>query len=167
MSEGRRKFPDSGFRPPPSGLKRWRPFDGLDAANSRYNRKFVPCGEGRSVSMQFDLRQLGRHGGGQRDEHLDRTFEPSAFETPDEREDAYRVTGRVETRLELECSRCLEPYDVPVDATLELRYVPAPAGNGPAQGNHGHGDEVEREVAEDDLTTAFYRNEELDLGELM
>ena len=136
--------------------------------------------------MQFDLRQLGRHGGAQRDEHLDRTFEPSAFETPDERDDAYRVvapvhlvldihkdrdtyrvTGRVETRLQLDCSRCLEPYEVPVDATLELRYVPAVDVNGPGQGNHGRGEEIEREVAEDDLTTAFYKNEELDLGELM
>jgi uncharacterized protein len=46
---------------------------------------------------------------------------------------------------------------VPVDSAFELRYVPAAANEG----------EQEREVAEDDLTTAFYRDEHLDLGELM
>ena len=128
------------------------------------------------MSMQFDLRQLGRHGGASRDEHLDRTFEASAFETPEEHDDAYRVvapvhlvmdvhkdrdtyrvTGHVETRLELECGRCLDSFQVPVDSTFELRYVPAAANAG----------EGEREVDEDDLTTAFYKDEKLDLGELM
>jgi uncharacterized protein len=136
--------------------------------------------------MQFDLRQLGRRGGASRDEHVDRTFDTSAFEAPEERDDmyrvvapvhlvmdvhkdgdAYRVTGRVETRLELECGRCLDAFEVPVDSGFELRYVPAPTNEAAGQGNPGRGNEIEREVAEDDLTTAFYRNEQLDLGELM
>ena len=123
--------------------------------------------------MQFDLRQLARSGG---DEHLDRTFPPAAFETPEARDedytiaapvhlvidvhkqnDAYRVTGRVETRLRLECSRCVEPFEIPVDSAFELRYVPQSANTG----------NEEDEVAEDDLTTAFYKDETLDLGELM
>src|SRR5205814_2798014 len=58
---------------------------------------------------------------------------------------------------QLACGRCLEVFDVPVDSEFELRYVPA-------ADNRGEG---EREVEEDDLTTAFYRNEQLDLGELM
>ena len=128
------------------------------------------------MTMRFDLRQLGRHGGALRDEHLDRTFEPGAFEASDERDDAYhvvapvhlvmdvhkdrdvyRVTGSVQTRLELECGRCLDRFEVPVDSTFELRYVPASTNTG----------EGEREVEEDDLTTAFYRDEQLNLGELM
>lgn len=126
--------------------------------------------------MQFDLRQLGRRGGASRDEHVDRTFDTSAFEAPDERDDTYRVvapvhlvmdvhkdgdtyrvTGRVSTQLELECGRCLDPFGVPVDSAFELRYVADVANTG----------DEEREVAEDDLTTAFYRDEHLDLGELM
>src|SRR5437868_751351 len=121
--------------------------------------------------MQFDLRQLGRRGGAARDEHLDRTYEASAFETPREHDDlyrvvapahlimdvhkdgdTYRVTGRVETRLALECGRCLESFQVPVDSTFELRYVPAPTSVG----------EGEHEVDEDDFTTAFYKDEQLD-----
>jgi len=125
------------------------------------------------VTMQYDLRQLARNGG---DEHLDRTFQPAQFSTADAADedyavaapvhlvldvrkdrDAYRVTGRVQTRLRLNCGRCLEPFEIPVDSAFELRYVPAAANTG----------DDEREVAEDDLTTAFYKNETLDLGELM
>jgi len=124
--------------------------------------------------MQFDLRQLARTGG---DDHLDRTFQPADFQTPEPKDedyaivapvrlvmdvhrdrDAYRVTGRVQTRLRLECGRCLEPFEIPVDSAFELRYVPEIATGPGAE---------EREVAEDDLTTAYYRNETLDLGELM
>jgi uncharacterized protein len=135
--------------------------------------------------MQFDLRQLARSGG---EDHLDRTFQPEQFDpsvVQDEEytvvapvrlvmdvrkdRDAYRVTGQVQTRLRLECGRCLEPFEIPVDSAFELRYVPDPTPAVPpdGKGHAGKGDDVEREVAEDDLTTAFYRNEALDLGELM
>ena len=128
--------------------------------------------------MQFDLRQLGRKGSGTiRDEHVDRTFQPSEFAASvvaDEEYriaapvhlvmdihkdgEAYRVTGRVETRLELECGRCLESFEIPVDSPFELRYVPdvAPSADG-----------EERQVTEDDLTTSYYKEDSIDLGELM
>lgn len=126
------------------------------------------------MSLQLDLTHLGRHGRG--DEHVDRTYDPAAFtSTPSDADEyrvtapvhlvmdvhrdgtAYRVTGRVDTRLALECSRCLEPFDVPVSSAFELRYVPQDENTG----------DGEREIAEDDLTTAFYRDNTLDLGELM
>ena len=121
--------------------------------------------------MLFDLSHLGRHG--RRDEHVERTFDPSAFDPQDEDYrvaapvalvmdvhkdgEAVRVAGRVRTALELECGRCLEPFALPVDSSFDLRYVPAHANTG----------EDEREVGEDDLTTAFYSGNQLDLGELM
>ena len=71
--------------------------------------------------------------------------------------DVYRVTGRVDTRLELECSRCLESFEIPVESTFELRYVPQDQNTG----------EGEREIDEDDLTTAYYRDQTIDLGALM
>ena len=136
------------------------------------------------MNMQFDLRQLGRQKGGSlRDEQVDRTFQPSEFEASvgadeeytvaapvhlemDVHKDgeAYRVTGRVATKLQLECGRCLEPFEIGIDNPFELRYVPlveAPPG-----GKTGDAGE-EREVAEDDLTTAFYKEDSIDLGELM
>src|SRR4051794_31045476 len=137
--------------------------------------------------MQFDLRQLARNGG---EDHLDRTFEPAQFDASDVKDeeyqvvapvhlvldvrkdrDAYRVTGHVATRLRLECGRCLEPFEAPVESAFELRYVPEPvpasAAGKETPGRKRDAQEAEREVAEDDLTTAFYRNETLDLGELM
>ncbi len=69
----------------------------------------------------------------------------------------FRLVGRAQTTLELPCSRCVEPFTWPVDAEFDLRYQPR------AQ-NAGEG---EREIEEDDLTTAFYENDEIDLGQLM
>jgi len=119
--------------------------------------------------MLLDLRKLR----GPR-EHFERTFQPSVFDPQDEDyrvaapvelsmdveksgADAFRVTGRATTRLELTCSRCVEPFELPVDARFELRYVPQ---------SENAGDE-EREIAEDDLTTAFYREGALDVPEML
>lgn len=71
--------------------------------------------------------------------------------------DLFRLAGTVTTTLELLCSRCLEPFQLPVDARFDLRYQPQTANAG----------EGEREIREDDLTTAFYENEQIDLGQLM
>jgi uncharacterized protein len=107
-------------------------------------------------------------------ERIERTIPPSAFEPADEDyrvaepvelamtvekagKDVFRVTGRARTRLELDCSRCLEPFQAPVEAAFELRYVPHAENTG----------EGEAEIAEDDLTTAYYREGELDVIELL
>jgi uncharacterized protein len=119
--------------------------------------------------MLLDLNKLH----GQR-EHFERTFEPAAFDPQDSEyrvagpvalvldvqklgAEAFGVTGRVSGRLEMDCSRCLEPFEVPVDASFELRYVPQTENTG----------EGEREIGDDDLTTAFYREGMLDLIDLM
>src|SRR4026207_1859579 len=69
----------------------------------------------------------------------------------------FRLVGRVQTTLELPCGRCLEPFTTEVDQTFDLRYHPHTLNTG----------EGERELEEDDLTTAFYENDEIDLGHLM
>jgi uncharacterized protein len=71
--------------------------------------------------------------------------------------DQFRLSGTVATTLELGCSRCLEPFALPVDAAFDLRYQPHARNTG----------EGEREIEEDDLTTAFYENDTIDLGQLM
>jgi DUF177 domain-containing protein len=75
-------------------------------------------------------------------------------------EDRYTLTGRLTAALELGCSRCLEPYRLPVDAEVDLTYVPH-AANAAASGDE------EVELSDDDLTTAFYRNHVLDLAEMV
>jgi uncharacterized protein len=71
--------------------------------------------------------------------------------------DQFRLVGGVQTTLELPCSRCLEPFTWPIDSSFDLRYQPHTVNTG----------EGEREIEEDDLTTAFYENETIDLGQLM
>jgi uncharacterized protein len=71
--------------------------------------------------------------------------------------DQFRLAGAVGTMLEQPCSRCLEPFTTTVDVPFDLRYQPHTATAA----------EAEREVEEDDLTTAFYENDTIDLGQLM
>jgi uncharacterized protein len=89
------------------------------------------------VSLAFDIFKDAGHGG------------------------QFRLAGRTQTTLELPCSRCLEPIRVPVDAPFDLRYQPH------APNDAGHGKNDEREIAEDDFATAFYENDQIDLGQLM
>jgi len=70
----------------------------------------------------------------------------------------FRIVGTVRTTLEVPCSRCLEAFTIPVDAQFDLRYLPQ------TENKAAHDD---REIEEDDLSTAFYTNEEIDLGQLM
>jgi uncharacterized protein len=124
---------------------------------------------GARTIMLLDLSKLH----GQR-EHFERTFQPAAFDPQDEDyrvaapvelsmdveragADVFRVTGRAVTRLEFECGRCLDAFELPVDARFELRYVPQVENTGDA----------EREIDEDDLTTAFYREGLLDVIEML
>ncbi len=119
--------------------------------------------------MLFDLNKL--HGARAQ---IVRTFQPSAFDPQDEEyrvaapvelsadvlrlpSKAFGVSGRVATRLQAECGRCLEPFDVPVDTAFDLHYVPHVENIG----------EGEREVGDDDLATAYYREGMLDLLDLL
>ena len=71
--------------------------------------------------------------------------------------DQFCLAGRVRTTLELPCSRCLEPFERAVDAAFDLRYLPRRANAG----------DEEREVQDDDLSTAFYEDDTIDLGQLV
>src|SRR5690242_7640806 len=100
-------------------------------------------------------------------ERLERRYEPSALARPDDpfrlvgpvdlaaeaRKDGQKVRliGRVKATLELDCSRCLEAFSVPVDAAFDLLFLPASENAG----------EGERETAEEDLGVSYYRDEEI------
>ena len=105
-------------------------------------------------------------------ERYEKTYAPDAFTGSDQYrivepvalafdihkdKDQFHLVGDVRTTLELPCSRCLEPFQSPVDSHFDLRYQPKTENTG----------EGEREIEEDDLTTAFYADEEIDLGQLM
>jgi uncharacterized protein len=71
--------------------------------------------------------------------------------------DRYRLAGTVRTEIELGCSRCLEAYRLAVDAPFDVRYLPQ---------SENTGDE-EREVEDDDLSAAYYRDDAIDLVQLI
>lgn len=71
--------------------------------------------------------------------------------------DKFRLAGAARTELELLCSRCLEPFRMPVDSSFDLRFLPATEMTA----------DEEREVQEADLETSYYRDDQIDLNELL
>jgi uncharacterized protein len=106
-------------------------------------------------------------------QRFERTFEPSELHQEDEAyrvvapvhlafdihkdKDKFRLVGKVRTELELPCSRCLEPFRMPIDLEFDQRYLPQSEASA----------EEESEVAEDDLETSFYRDDQIDLDGLL
>ena len=107
-------------------------------------------------------------------ERVDRTIAASALPTGDQTGFAvqapvrlafdifkdgkqFHLVGHVQSTLTLTCGRCLEEMALPVDVPFDLLYLPH-------QENVGEG---EVEVEDDDLTTAYYRNDQIDLGQLV
>jgi uncharacterized protein len=124
---------------------------------------------GRLIVMLLDLNKLhgARH-------QVQRTFDPKVFDPPDEEyrvaapvelsaivektgADTFRVVGRAKTTLELTCGRCVEPFELPFDASFDLRYVPVVENDG----------EGELEIDSEDLATAYFREGLLDLVDLL
>jgi uncharacterized protein len=106
-----------------------------------------------------------------------RQYEPSAFAEDDEDyrvvapvslgftihkdKDRFRLVGTVGTTLELRCSRCLEPFALPLDAAFDLRYLPVGAAAPDDQ------ETEDRELGEDDTAATFYEDDAIDLADLL
>lgn len=111
--------------------------DGVDHFEKRYEPTLFPTTEGDAfrvvapVMLSFDVdgQVTGRH----------------------------RVKGHLTGELELTCSRCLEPFTLPIATDFDLQYVP----------RTDKASEGEKEVEEDDFTTAFYSEDQIDLGHLV
>jgi len=65
------------------------------------------------------------------------------------------VKGRIKTLLSFVCSRCLVPFEIPVDSRFDLVYLP---------------EELEmarEELSSDDLLISFYYSRKIDLREVV
>ena len=119
--------------------------------------------------MQLDLTRYRRPL-----DHFTRTFEPQEvpadgdsfvvaapvvldFDIHKDKE-KFRLVGSVRTELELPCSRCLEPFRFPVEATFDQRYLPA--ADAAAQSE-------DVELGEEDVEVSYYRDDAIDLAGLM
>ena len=118
--------------------------------------------------MQLDLTRYRQPLG-----HFSRTFQPGEvaqegdpyqiiapvqldFDIHKDKE-KFRLEGTARTELEMACSRCLEPFRMPIDVAFDLRYLPASEMSS----------EDEREVQDEDLETSYYRDDQIDLNELL
>jgi uncharacterized protein len=72
--------------------------------------------------------------------------------------DELRLTGRVMATVQTDCARCLMPFPIHVDESFDLFYIPSVGRLGPDE---------ERELAKDDLLVAFYRDDWLDLDDVV
>jgi uncharacterized protein len=70
------------------------------------------------------------------------------------------VRGRLESSVEIDCSRCLEGYALALGQELDLFYLPRPAGQDEAQ-------EEEVELTDRDVVVGYYDGDQLDLGEVV
>ena len=121
------------------------------------------------MSMLLDL---SRFRGGA--EQVTRRFEAEAF-APDEdfrvvapvgleaeiRKDAQKVrlVGRLTAELEAECGRCLEPFRIPIDAPLDLLFLP--------ESEQVKADVKDLEVQDADTAVSFYKDDVLDVGAMI
>lgn len=69
----------------------------------------------------------------------------------------FRLVGRIEALLDLGCGRCLERFPWSVGVDIDMLYLPESE-------NALEGD---ARIEEADVNTAFYRDEKIDLAELV
>jgi uncharacterized protein len=106
--------------------------------------------EGLSVSRDFEFSSL------------DLIDENTVFLSPARADvvirkigDEVMIKGTLTARLSFVCSRCLSPYDYPVDASFDLVFLPEDL------------DTIKDELDEDDIDRTFYRHRRLDLREII
>lgn len=106
--------------------------------------------EGLKVSRDFEFL------------NLDLVEEDAVFLSPAHAEvvvrkidDEILIKGRLTARLSFVCSRCLSPFEFPVDAAFDLVYLPEEL------------DLMKDELEEDDLERVFYRGDAIDLHEVV
>ncbi|MBN2408214.1 MAG: DUF177 domain-containing protein [Candidatus Aminicenantes bacterium] len=106
--------------------------------------------EGLSVSRDFEFLSV------------DLVEEDTAFLSPAHAEcvvskagDEIWIKGRLTARLSFICSRCLSPFEFPVDSSFDLVYLPEELGL------------MKEELEKDDLGQAFYQDNQIDLREII
>jgi uncharacterized protein len=75
-------------------------------------------------------------------------------------DDTVHVRGHLAAEVGLQCGRCLEPFQVPLDQELDLFYLPHRPGLDEEE-------EDEVELSDRDMVVAYYRDDTLDLGDVL
>jgi uncharacterized protein len=75
-------------------------------------------------------------------------------------DESVHVRGHLDARMQLDCGRCLEPFDLTLAQDLELFYLPH-------ESDAVQEDEDEVELSDRDMVVAYYRGRRLDLAEVV
>jgi uncharacterized protein len=89
--------------------------------------------------------------------HIEGTIERGGAEV-------YQFRGRMQARLSLTCARCAEPFELPVDAPVDLRFVPA-SSDAPSS-SPVDGDEDGHEMDDEDPAVVPYDAPRIDLAQV-
>lgn len=93
---------------------------------------------------------------------------PAHFEGDVERgrAEAYHLHGRVQARVSVTCARCAEAFELPVDAIVDLTFVPAAADT--ARSSHASDDDDDggHEMSADDPSVVPYDEPRIDLAQV-
>lgn len=65
------------------------------------------------------------------------------------------IKGKLTVRVSFICSRCLTPYEFPVDASFDLVYYPEEL------------EILKEELGEDDMSRVFYHDSQINVGEVI
>lgn len=65
------------------------------------------------------------------------------------------IKGQMNVRLSVICSRCLRPFEFPLDLTFDLIYLPEEL------------DEIKEELEEEDINRLFYYNRQINLRDII
>ncbi|MGD2295986.1 MAG: DUF177 domain-containing protein, partial [Candidatus Aminicenantes bacterium] len=65
------------------------------------------------------------------------------------------IKGKITTRLSFVCSRCLIPFEFPVDSSFDLVYVPEEL------------EEMQDHLSEEDINKLFYYGSKIDIKEVV
>jgi uncharacterized protein len=85
----------------------------------------------------------------------------SARLTPVE-EGTFCLMGKMEAAVETNCVRCLEPFRIAIREQLDLLYLPQSKNVG-----SGEDKDEERELEEEDLAVSFFRDDRIDLNQMI
>ena len=75
-------------------------------------------------------------------------------------DESIHLRGHLSARLFLQCGRCLESFELPVEQELDLFYLAHQAA-------HEQEEEEEVELTDREVVVAYYAGRELDLGEAL
>ena len=113
--------------------------------------------EGQSFELEIPTQQLTAQ---EEVRLIDRVFVSGRLSPVDE--GGICLLGDMKASIEMSCVRCLVPLSIAIHEKLDLLYMPQRANVGT-----GEGEEEERELTESDMSVSFYKDDKIDVNQIV